>query len=120
MKKIISLIFIIIVVASAIAAYLTFASATAFDEKSKAFVVENNKTDKAAVLATLEKNHIIENTMAFGVLADWLGVWRRLKPGKFQLKNGDNLFTLVKLLRNNRQAEVKLVRNLFITNFTSA
>lgn len=111
MKKIITSIFILIVVAGAIATYLTFGSATAFDEKSKGFVVENNKTDKASVLATLEKNHIIENTMAFGILADWLGVWNRLKPGKFQLKNGDNLFTLGKLLRNNRQAEVKLVIN---------
>ena len=94
-----------------IVAYLTFASATAFNEKSKSFVVEDGKTDRATVLATLENQHIIENTMTFGILADKLGVWDKLKPGKFQLKNGDNLLTLARILRSNRQAEIKLVIN---------
>ncbi len=111
MKKIIAFILIIFFITVAIAGYLIFGSATAFDEKTKAFVIENGKTDKASVLATLEKEHIIENVMAFGVLADRLDVWKRLKPGKFQLKNGDNLLTLTKMLRNNRQVEVKLIIN---------
>lgn len=111
MKKIIAFVFILLFISVAIAAYLIFGSATAFDEKTKGFVVENGNTDKASVLATLEKQHIIENVMAFGVLADKLDVWKSLKPGKFQLKNGDNLLALAKILRNNRQAEVKLIIN---------
>ena len=111
MKKIISFIFILLVLIAVIAAYLTFGTATAFDEKFKSFVVEDGKTDKASVLQTLEQQHIIDNTLVFGLLADRLDVWNRLKPGKFQLKNGDNLFTLAKILRNNRQAEVKLIIN---------
>jgi UPF0755 protein len=111
MKKILAFIFIILIVCGIIAAYLVFGAATAFDEKAKSFVVEEGKTDKASVIETLEKEHIIDNTLMFGLLADQLNVWQRLKPGKFQLKNGDNLLTLVKILRNNRQAEVKLVIN---------
>ena len=111
MKKIISFIVLLLVLAAMIVTYLIFASATAFDEKSKSFVVEDGKTNKAAVLETLKAQHIVENTMAFGILADRLGVWTKLKPGKFQLKNGDNLLTLARILRSNRQAEVKLVIN---------
>ncbi len=116
MKKILAFIFIIVVVCVSIAAYLVFGAATSFDEKTKSFVVEEGKTDKASVLKALDDNHIIYSTMAFGVLADQLNVWQRLKPGKFKLRNNDNLLTLARMLRNNRQAEVKLVINKLRTN----
>jgi UPF0755 protein len=111
MKRFLTFLLLIIVITGAIAAYMVLGSATNFDEKTKSFVVEDGKTDKASVIETLEKEHIINNTSMFGLLADQLDVWQRLKPGRFQLKNGDNLLTLVKILRNNRQAEVKLVIN---------
>jgi UPF0755 protein len=116
MKRFLTLLLLIIVVVGTIAAYLVFGSATTFDAKAKSFVVEDGKTDKASVLETLEKEHIIDNTLMFGLLADQLDVWQRLKPGKFQLKNGDNLLALARMLRNNRQAEVKLVINKLRTN----
>ncbi|MDI9366204.1 MAG: endolytic transglycosylase MltG [Flavobacterium sp.] len=111
MKRFLTFLLLIIVIVGAIAAYLVFGSATTFDEKTKSFVVAYGKTNKASVLETLEKEHIIDNTLMFGILADQLNVWQCLKPGKFQLKNGDNLLTLAKILRNNRQAEIKLVIN---------
>lgn len=116
MKKILAFIFIIVTVCGIIAAYLVFGSATSFDTITKSFVVEEGKSDKASVLKTLEEEEIIYNTLAFGVLADQLDVWKRLKPGKFQLTHGDNILTLAKKLRNNRQAEVKLVINKLRTN----
>ncbi|MFC4232765.1 endolytic transglycosylase MltG [Parasediminibacterium paludis] len=111
MKRFLTFLLLIIVIIGAIAAYMVLGSATNFDEKTKSFVVEDGKTDKASVIETLEKEHIINNTSMFGLLADQLDVWQRLKSGRFQLKNGDNLLTLAKILRNNRQAEVKLVIN---------
>jgi UPF0755 protein len=111
MKRFLTFLLLIIVIIGAIAAYMVLGSATNFDEKTKSFVVQDGKTDKASVIETLEKEHIINNTSMFGLLADQLDVWQRLKPGRFQLKNGDNLLTLAKILRNNRQAEVKLVIN---------
>ncbi len=111
MKKIISFVFILLAILSIIGAYLVLGAATTFSEKSKSFVVEVGETDKIAVLKTLKSNNIIDNPLVFGFLAEKLDVWKKLKPGKFQLKNGDNLLTLAKMLRNNNQVAVKLVIN---------
>ena len=96
--------------------YVLLAPATSFDEKNKSFVIEEGKTDKTNVVELLEQKDIVKNGWAFSLLADAMNVWTKLKPGKYQVKHTDNLISIVRMLRNNRQVQVKLIINKIRTN----
>lgn len=96
--------------------YLFFAPATSFDEKAKSFVIEEGKTDKNEVIDLLKQKGIISNGLAFTLLADQLNVWNKLHPGKYEVRKKDNLLAIARMLRNNRQVQVKLIINKFRTN----
>jgi UPF0755 protein len=108
------LLFLIIVLAAT--AYIFFAPATVFDEKTKSFIIEIGKTDKDDVIDLLKQKDIIKNGWAFALLANQLNVWNKIRPGKFEVKRSDNLISIVRMLRNNKQVQVKLIINKFRTN----
>jgi len=116
MKKIVRYLIFLIFIILAIAAYLFLGSATSFDEKTKSFVIEEGKTNKEEVVDLLKQKGIITNDFAFTLLANQLNVWSKLHPGKYEVHKKDNLFTIIKMLRNNRQVQVKLIINKFRTN----
>ena len=45
-----------------------------------------------------------------------MDVWKRLKPGRYEIKKGESLFSIAECLRNNRQTPVNLVINKVRTN----
>ena len=97
---------------AAIAGYWLFLSpATSFEEKSKSFTISGNKKDKASILAEMKKNGIITNKTAFSLLASVVGAWERVKAGKYEVKKGENMLTIARMLKNGRLAEIKLVIN---------
>ena len=105
-----------VIILLVITAYLFLASATNFDEKTKSFVVEEGKTNKDEVVELLKQKGVITNGLAFTLLSDQLNVWSKIHPGKYEVRKKDNLLTIVKMLRNNRQVQVKLIINKFRTN----
>jgi UPF0755 protein len=111
MKRILSFIFLSLLFTTGIVAWKMLAPGTAFEDKSKYFVIEEGKNNKEAVLTTLRNEHIIKSPSVFSLIASPFGVWSKLKPGRYELKQGDNLLTLVRMLKNGRQAEIKLVIN---------
>jgi UPF0755 protein len=111
MKKILLLLFFAAIIIGGIAAWQALTPGTAFDEKNKFFVIEEGKTDKASVLETLEKKYIIKHTLVFSLLASQMKVWDKLKPGKYEVKNGATLLSIARMLRNNHQAQINLVIN---------
>ena len=116
MKKILSFIVIIAILSVALAAYLFFAPTTNFEEKTKSFVIEEGKTDKEEVISLLKQKGIISNGLAFTLLANQLNIWSKLHSGKYEVRKKDNLLTIARMLRNNRQVQVKLIINKFRTN----
>ena len=96
--------------------YLLFMPASSFDEKNKSFIIEEGKTDKTDVIELLEQKEIVKHGWAFSLLADAMNVWTKIKPGKYQVKHSDNLISIVRMLRNNRQVQVRLVINKLRTN----
>lgn len=111
MKKIIKLLFVAIIVIVAFGAYSLFAPSTSFDEKTKSFVIEPIEISSKEVGSLLKEKGVISNEWAFSLFANQLNIWEKLKPGKFEVKHGANLITIVKMLKNNRQVEVRLVIN---------
>jgi len=116
MKKVILAIAVICFIMGAIAAWLMLGSATAFTENKKYLFVYTGKSDKASVMDFIEKNHLLKNTGAFNFLATKMNVWEKLKPGRYEIKKGENLLNITRMLRNNRQAPVNLVINKLRTN----
>ena len=116
MKNIIISIAIIVFVVVAVVAWLLFGSATSFKENKKYLYVYTGKADKASVINFIEKNELLKNPAIFKLVANQMGVWKRLKPGRYEIKKGENVINITRMLRNNRQSPVNLVINKLRTN----
>lgn len=116
MKNIILSISVIAFVIVVIVAWLLFGSATSFKENKKYLFVYTGKADKASVMSFIEKNDLLKNPGVFKILANQMDVWKRLKPGRYEIKKGENLISITRMLRNNRQSPVNLVINKLRTN----
>ncbi|MCE3282242.1 MAG: mltG [Chitinophagaceae bacterium] len=93
----------------ALATWLVFGSATAFNAKSKYLYIREGRNNKDSLLSILKRGDYMGNTKTFSLLADRLDMWSRLKPGKYEVKKGASALSLVRMLRNNRQSPVNLV-----------
>jgi UPF0755 protein len=111
MKRIISLFFLIIIVIGGLLAWMVIGSGTAFNEKNKYFTIADGKTNEASVLQVLKKRYIVKNTWVFSVVASQMNLWNKIKPGRYEIKRGESMVTIIGILKNNHQAEINLVIN---------
>lgn len=92
-------------------AYSIFVNSTHFEKAQTSF----NYTKKAggldALADTLMAKKIIREPWTFKLIATILNVEDRMKSGRFTVKRPTSLLNVVRMLRNNRQATVKLVLN---------
>lgn len=102
---------LIILLVSGVSTWLVFGSNTSFSEAQRYFIVEPGKTNKAAILATLKDNGIVSQTLGLSILGTISTVWPKIKPGKYEVKKGQSAFSIARMLRNGKQAELKLVIN---------
>jgi UPF0755 protein len=109
MKKLLLGLVLLLVVAGGIIAWIFLGSATAFTSSKETLYIRTNAATKQAVLDSLQKNKIITNTPTFNWLAQRMDLWKRIKPGKYEIKKGSSLLTIVRMLRNGRQTPVNLV-----------
>ncbi len=116
MKNIVISISVIAFVMIAIAAWLLFGSATSFKENKKYLFVYTGKADKASVMNFIEKNDLLKYPGVFKLLANQMDVWKKLKPGRYEIKKGESLLNITRMLRNNRQSPVNLVINKLRTS----
>lgn len=102
---------ILILLLAALAYWLFLVPATSFEGKSKYFIIGEDKTDKATILEVMKQNGIISNKTGFSIVASTLGVWKRIKPGKYEVKKGESALSIARMLKNGRLAQIKLVIN---------
>lgn len=92
--------------------YWLFAfSATAFDEKSRMVTIEKDNTQKSAVLKVFEEAGILRFPSLLGIAGAPFNIWDKMKPGRYEIKKGQSIIDIVRMLKNGRLAEVKLVIN---------
>lgn len=96
---------------AAVAGWRILGSGTAFSAKSKSFIIPEGKTAKAQVIGILKENDIITGTSFFSLISSPMGVWDRIKPGKYEIKKGQSLLSIARMLKNGKQANVNLVIN---------
>lgn len=116
MKKIILYLLVIVSIIGVIAAWLVLGSATAFENNKKYLFIYTGKADKTTVMDSIEKNDLLKYPAIFEILADRMDIWKRLKPGRYEIKKGENLLTFTRMLRNSRQSPVSLVINKLRTH----
>jgi UPF0755 protein len=111
MKKLLLTLLILLIICGAVAAWIFLGPATGFSSSEKALYIRSNAATKKAVMDSLVKNDIITNETAFEFLANRLNYWKNIKPGKYEIKKGSSVLTIVRVLRNGSQSQVKFTIN---------
>ncbi|HYK43912.1 MAG TPA: endolytic transglycosylase MltG [Parafilimonas sp.] len=108
MKRIILISFGIIVLLVLIIAWIFFGPATKFPESSRYLYVRDQPSGEVQIMRQVDTAHLIRNSSLFSFLAKQSKAWQRVKPGRFEIKKGESIFSLVRKLRNNSQSAVRL------------
>lgn len=111
MKKVIISLIVVILVISLSLAWLILGSATNFQENRRYLFVYTGKANKTAVMNFIDTSDLLKNPGVFEWVAGSMDLWKRLKPGRYEIKQGENILSIVRMLRNNRQSPVNLVIN---------
>src|SRR5436305_625918 len=109
MKRLLLIILIALLIGTGITAWIFLGPATDFNEPQKYLYIRGNAASRKAVLDSLEKDHLVTNAKAFDFLASRMNYWKAVKPGRYEIKNGSSLLSMVRMLRNGAQSPVKLV-----------
>ena len=85
-----------------------FVSNTNFSEKSKFFYIRTGHANYEEVSQSFIDSNFVNNPGSFGFIANRMDVWKKLRPGKYEIKNGMSLFDIAKILKNGTQSPVNL------------
>jgi UPF0755 protein len=83
-------------------------SNTAFPDKSKALLIRPGD-DKQNIEQQIGK--LVKNPGSFTLLAGLMNYWDKIKPGRYEIKKGESLLTILRRLRSGNQSPVRLVIN---------
>lgn len=103
-------IFIFLVVTSTVAIVLAwFIFGPIVSNPNKKFLYISKDADFASVENSLKENKFLTQTFSFKWVSKAMGYPKKIRPGKYQITTRMSLFSLVRMLKNGRQAEVRLV-----------
>jgi UPF0755 protein len=106
MKKLITLIAFIIILGITGILFLPF---TSFTSSSFNLFIRTGETSKEQVIDNLSIHSCIKSERLFIITGDLFKIWPKIKPGKYEIKKHQNLFQLIRMFRNSRQAPINLV-----------
>ena len=109
MKKILLWVLSVLLVGALIVGWVFLGPATSFDQPKKTLYIATKAANKQAILDSLATNDVLQNDGSFAWLADRMDYWQKIKPGKYEIKKGSSLLTIVRMLRNGQQTPVNLV-----------
>jgi UPF0755 protein len=108
MKKIVAVILITVILLAAIFAWIFFGPATKFSESSHYVYVRDHLSAQEQIMHQVDTAKLIRSISLFNFLAKQSKAWQRIKPGRFEIKKGESIFSFVRKLRNNTQSPVRL------------
>ena len=109
MKKIIGLLFLVLIIVGAYSAWQVFGP-TVSAPADKYFYIKTG-SNYNEVKASLESQNIISGNFFFDKIAGQLKYPQNIKPGKYEIKDNSSLLSLVRMLNSGSQSPVKLVIN---------
>lgn len=111
MKKLLIGLLALFILTALVIAWLVFAPATKFLTKSHYLYVRDNPSAQEQVMYQLDTGNILRSTGMFNIIAKQTKAWQHITPGRFEIKKGESIFSVVRTLRNNHQSAVRLVIN---------
>src|SRR3954470_9197327 len=111
MKKIILAILLVIGLVATVLAWFVIGSGTAFPDKQRYLYVRTGKATKDDIMEYIKQNNLLKNPGVFEMLANRMNVWDKVNPGRFEIKKGESILSIARMLRNNKQSPVNFVIN---------
>lgn len=111
MKKVLGISALIIIIVTLIGAWLVFGSATKFSGSAHYLYVREGIDAQTQIEQELDTGNIIRSVLIFNWLSKPAKAWQRITPGRFEIKKGESIFSVLRTLRNNKQSPVRLVIN---------
>ncbi len=111
MKKVLGISALIIIVIVLIGAWLVFGPATKFSNNTRYLYVRDGLDAQTQIEQELDTGEIIRTVFIFKWLVKPAKAWQRITPGRFEIKKGESIFSILRTLRNNHQSPVRLVIN---------
>lgn len=109
MKKLLLIIFLLILIAGAYLGWIFLGPATGFKENEKFLYIKTDSANKMAVMKTIKEGDYIHNLKGFQWLANQMKYWNKIKPGKYRIEKGESMLAIIRRLRNGQQTPVDLV-----------
>jgi UPF0755 protein len=92
-------------------AYIIFIKSTSFTEAQVSFHYDKNTMSINDLGDSLVAHHIIPEKISFTLLAPLFDIQNKTRSGSFLVKKKANLFSILRMLRNNQQPIVKFILN---------
>jgi len=110
MRRILSILFLLVLVAGIFALYKTFGPNTGSRSNGDYLYIHTGSTYED-VKATLKEGGYINDMWSFDVLAGYAKYPVHVHPGKYKIAAGMSNYNIIRMLRNGSQTPVKLVIN---------
>jgi UPF0755 protein len=114
MKKLISLFFLILGIVACIFVWRMLGPGTAFSGDSYYLYIRTGATYEE-VLQQLEKDTVLRSPAVFNFVAGRASYSDNVKAGKYEIKAGMSVWSIVRMLHSGRQVPVKIVITKFRT-----
>lgn len=109
LKRVVLGILVLLIVVIVFLGLRFFTSNTPFEGKSRYLYIPSDETNQVSVMKTLIDSQYIKNPDSFNFLANRMDVWKRLKPGRYEIKSGMTLVDIARMLRNGQQSPINFV-----------
>ncbi|MEO6404944.1 MAG: endolytic transglycosylase MltG [Ferruginibacter sp.] len=109
MKKIFLVLFLVILLTVLWGAYNLLGPVVSSPEGKYLFIPTGSNYEN--VLQRIKEQKILSGTFFFNLVSKQVKYPRNVKPGRYEIKNGSNLISLVRMLKAGNQSPVRLVIN---------
>jgi UPF0755 protein len=107
-RKIFIALVLLVLLTAVFSAWELFGPATAF-HGNKYYLYIKTGMNYEQVLELLKKDTVLKSPVVFNLVADRLNYPAAVKAGKYEIKSGMDLISILRMLRNGRQTPVNLV-----------
>ncbi len=105
MKRLLLIVIAVLIILGGLAAWKVFGSATGFQREKYDLYIRTGMTYDQ-LLTLLEKDTVINSPTMFNWMAGALNYKLNVKAGKYEIKKGTGLLSMIRVLKNGRQTPV--------------
>src|SRR5688572_14971140 len=109
LKKVVVGLLVLLVVAALFIWSRFFIDNTPLEGKARYLYIPTGQANQVSVMKTLIDSQFIKNPDSFNFLAARMELWKKIKPGRYEIRDGMSLLDIARMLRNGKQSPVNIV-----------